>query len=122
MKKKITAKSKKSKKAGEKRHDLGMNHAFQISSAKREKSVGQPVGDRDVHYTTLRYAFGGKPRNFGPKLRSPELYVWFYGLMLGAARRKGLERKAHRMCLGKSEDLERKARLLALCAKNALKF
>ncbi|MDR1316994.1 MAG: hypothetical protein LBK13_08995, partial [Spirochaetales bacterium] len=36
--------------------------------------------------------------------------------------RKGLERKAHRICIGKSEDLERKARFLALCAKNALKF
>jgi hypothetical protein len=35
---------------------------------------------------------------------------------LGAGRRwcarKGLERKAHRICIGKSEDLERKARFL----------
>jgi hypothetical protein len=34
--------------------------------------------------------------------------------------RKGLQRKAHRICMGKSEDLERKARFFAaLAAKNA---
>jgi hypothetical protein len=38
-----------------------------------------------------------------------------------AGRRKGLQRKAHRICIGKSEDLERKARFFAvLAAKNAL--
>jgi hypothetical protein len=31
----------------------------------------------------------------------------------------GLQRKAHRICISKSEELERKARFLALRAKNA---
>jgi hypothetical protein len=43
-----------------------------------------------------------------------------FALPLGA--RKGLERKAHRICIGKSEDLERKARFPALRAGNAPKF
>jgi hypothetical protein len=30
--------------------------------------------------------------------------------VFAAGRRKGLQRKAHRICIGKSEDLERKAR------------
>jgi hypothetical protein len=44
------------------------------------------------------------------------------GARFAAGRRKGLKRKAHRICISKSEDLERKARFLALCAKNAPKF
>jgi hypothetical protein len=35
------------------------------------------------------------------------------GQPLGA--RKGLKRKAHRICIGKSEDLARKARFFAVC-------
>jgi hypothetical protein len=33
--------------------------------------------------------------------------------------RKGLQRKARRICMGKSEDLERKARFAAFYAANA---
>jgi hypothetical protein len=36
--------------------------------------------------------------------------------------RQGLQRKAHRKRIGASEDLQRKARFLALCAKKAPKF
>jgi hypothetical protein len=32
---------------------------------------------------------------------------------------QGLKRKSHRICMGKSEDLERKARFLARSAKKA---
>jgi hypothetical protein len=44
-----------------------------------------------------------------------------FALPLGA--RKGLQRKAHRNCIGNSEDLQRKARFFArLRAKNVPKF
>jgi hypothetical protein len=61
-------------------------------------------------------------------------YAWFYGQGNGTkpqnqqvksrnkpVGRKGLQRKAHRICIGKSEDLERKARFFARFerAKNA---
>jgi hypothetical protein len=36
--------------------------------------------------------------------------------------RKGLQRKSRRICISKSEELKRKARFLALCAKNVPKF
>jgi hypothetical protein len=53
----------------------------------------------------------------------PRNCLWqFRGCMLSCRSRKGLQRKAHRICMGKSEDLERKARFLALCAKNVPKF
>jgi hypothetical protein len=43
---------------------------------------------------------------------------WPYSELL----HKGLERKAHRICMSKSEDLERKARFAAFYAANVPKF
>jgi hypothetical protein len=49
-------------------------------------------------------------------MKLPEAISW---LGFELPLRKGLKRKAHRICMGKSEDLERKAWFLALRAKNA---
>jgi hypothetical protein len=45
---------------------------------------------------------GGHPKNRSAILR-----------VSAAWRRKGLQRKAHRICMSKSEDLQRKARFFA---------
>jgi hypothetical protein len=37
----------------------------------------------------------------------------FHGFYLARGPRKGLQRKPHRICVGKSEELERKARFFA---------
>jgi hypothetical protein len=56
--------------------------------------------------------------NYAP-MKLPTVISWPSPELLP---RKGLQRKAHRICIGKSEDFERKARFFArLWAKNAPK-
>jgi hypothetical protein len=121
----------------------GKSHASWLA-AKSRSDFALPLGraaaggDRYVYSATLRAWWQStqfcpaklRPQgfthiiasgNYVPAKLPPAKSRSDFALPLGA--RKGLQRKARRICIGKSEDLERKARFFAaLAAKNAPEF
>jgi hypothetical protein len=80
-------------------------------------------GDRSRNFVRTKL----RPADYGriiaeQQLCAPELPLAIPGVGSELPLRQGLKRKAHRICMGKSEELKRKARFLARSAKKAPGF